>query len=208
MTRPGQLALDLGHRPSLGREDFLVAPCNAEAVAWIDRWPDWPGPALVIHGPEGCGKTHLAQVWRQLSGAPESSVVEDADRLEDDVGLFHAFNSHAEQGTHLLLTARTPPARWPDRLPDLISRLAASPTVEIGPPDDTLIAQILVKLFADRQLDISEGVLPYLVSHMERSFAAARRLVAAADAAALAAKRRVTVPLVREVLAGLENGAV
>ncbi len=76
MTRPGQLALDFGHRPALGREDFLVAPCNEDAVAWVDRWPDWPGPALVIHGPAGCGKTHLAQVWRRRSGVPEASVVE------------------------------------------------------------------------------------------------------------------------------------
>jgi chromosomal replication initiation ATPase DnaA len=205
MTRSEQLTLDLGHRPSLGREDFLVALCNQDAVAWVDRWPDWPGPALVIHGPAGCGKTHLAQVWRQRSGAMESSVFEDADRRDDDVALFHLFNRHAEEGRHLLLTARTPPARWPGRLPDLVSRLAASPTVAIGPPDDTLITQVLVKLFADRQLDIGAGVVPYLVTHMERSFAAARRLVAATDIAALAAKRAVTVPLVRGVLAELDS---
>ena len=205
MTRSEQLTLDLGHRPSLGREDFLVALCNQDAVAWVDRWPDWPGPALVIHGPAGCGKTHLAQVWRQRSGAMESSVFEDADRRDDDVALFHLFNRHAEEGRHLLLTARTPPARWPGRLPDLVSRLAASPTVAIGPPDDTLITQVLVKLFADRQLDIGAGVVPYLVTHIERSFAAARRLVAATDIAALAAKRAVTVPLVRGVLAELDS---
>ena len=205
MTRSGQLALDLGHRPALGREDFLVAPCNENAVAWIDRWPDWPGPALVIHGPAGCGKTHLARVWRQRSDATEDAVIENADRPADDVALFHLYNRHAEEGGHLLLTARTPPARWPGRLPDLISRLTASPTVEIGAPDDTLIAQVVVKLFADRQLEAGAEVVSYLVTHMERSFAAARRLVAAADAAALAAKRPVTVPLVRDVLAGLER---
>ncbi len=201
MTRSGQLALDLGHRPALGREDFLVAPCNEDAVAWVDRWPDWPGPALVIHGPAGCGKTHLAWVWRRRSGATEAAVVEDADRPVDDVALFHLYNRHAEEGGHLLLTARTPPARWPGRLPDLVSRLAAAPTVAIGPPDDTLIAQVVVKLFADRQLEVGAEVVSYLVTHMERSFAAARHLVAAADAAALAAKRPITVPLVRDVLA-------
>ena len=201
MTRPDQLTLDLGHRPALGREDFLVAPCNADAVAWIDRWPDWPGPALVIHGPAGCGKSHLAQVWRARSGTSAGSVVEDADRPDDDVALFHRFNRHAEEGGHMLLTARTPPARWPDRLPDLVSRLAAAPTVAIGPPDETLIAQVVVKLFADRQLDIGPDVVAYLATHMERSFESARNLVAAADTAALAAKRAVTVPLVRTVLA-------
>ena len=201
MTRPDQLTLDLGHRPALGREDFLVAPCNADAVAWIDRWPDWPGPALVIHGPAGCGKSHLAQVWRARSGTSAGSVVEDADRPDDDVALFHRFNRHAEEGGHMLLTARTPPARWPGRLPDLVSRLAAAPTVAIGPPDETLIAQVVVKLFADRQLDIGPDVVAYLATHMERSFESARNLVAAADTAALAAKRGVTVPLVRTVLA-------
>ncbi len=115
MTRPGQLALDFGHRPALGREDFLVAPCNEDAVAWIDRWPDWPGPALVIHGPAGCGKTHLARVWRRRSGVPEASVVEDADRAADDVALFNLYNRHAGDGLHLLVTARTPPARWSGR---------------------------------------------------------------------------------------------
>ncbi len=202
MTRSGQLALDLGHRPALEREDFLVSPCNENAVAWIDRWPDWPGPALVIHGPAGCGKTHLARVWRQRSGATKGAVIENADRPGDDVALFHLYNQHAEQGGHLLLTANTPPARWSGRLPDLVSRLAAAPTVAIGPPDDTLIAQVLVKLFADRQLEVGAEVVSYLVTHMERSFAAARHLVGAADAAALAAKRPITVPLVRDVLAG------
>ncbi len=201
MTRSAQLTLDLGHRPALGREDFLVARCNEDAVAWIDRWPDWPGPALVIHGPPGCGKTHLAQVWRQRCGAAQDSVVEDADRPVDDVALFHLFNRRAEDGRHLLLTARTPPAHWQGRLPDLVSRLAAAPTAAIGAPDDALIAQVLVKLFADRQLEVGAEVVSYLVTHMERSFEAARRTVAAADSAALAAKRRVTVPLVRTVLA-------
>jgi chromosomal replication initiation ATPase DnaA len=205
VTRPAQLALDLGHRPALGREDFLIAPCNEGAVAWIDRWPDWPGPALVIHGPAGCGKTHLAQVWRARAGTREDSVIEDADRPGDDVALFHLFNRRAEDGGHLLLTARTPPARWQDRLPDLVSRLAAVPTVEIGPPDDILVTQVLVKLFADRQIEVGAEVVSYLVTHMERSFDAARQLVAAADTAALAAKRAVTVPLVRQVLAALSR---
>ena len=205
MTRSDQLALEFSHRPALGREDFMVTPCNENAVAWVDRWPDWPAPALVIHGPAGCGKTHLAGVWRQRSGVTESAVIENADQHIDDVALFHRYNQHAEDGTHLLLTARTPPARWPGRLPDLISRLKASPTVAIGAPDDTLIAQVVVKLFADRQLEVGTEVVPYLVTHMERSFAAALRLVAASDAAALSAKRPITVPLVREVLAELER---
>lgn len=223
MTGPGQLPLDLGHRPALGMEDFLVAECNRAAVAWLDRWPRWPGPALVIHGPAGCGKTHLAHVWQAESGAvsivpgdlaaasppalmgrARAGVIEGADAGLTDAGergLLHLYNWLAEAGGHLLLTGACAPARWPLRLPDLASRLGAAPAVAVGPPDDALLAAVLVKQFADRQLPVGEEVVTYLLPRMERSFDAVRRLVAALDRAALAARRPVTVPLVREVLA-------
>jgi len=223
MTTPAQLPLDLGHRPAMGAEDFLVAPSNAEAVAWLDRWPHWPGPALVIHGPAGCGKTHLTQVWSAHSRAlricpadlaiatlpdllhPAGAVaVDDADGAagppEAERALFHLYNLAREQGAHLLLTGTLAPAQWPVVLPDLRSRLLAAPSAEVGLPDDTLLAAILVKLFADRQLRVGAEIVEFLVPRMERSFAAARCLVAALDAAALAAHRRITVPLAREVL--------
>ena len=226
MTDHAQLALVFEHRPALSGEDFLIAPGNRDAVAWIDRWPEWPAPALVIHGPAGCGKTHLVQVFLALTGglgltadgvaatAPAALLgdapacaLDDADALADgdaEEPLLHLYNTAAETGRRLLLTATAPPARWPVRLPDLRSRLNAAPAAAIGPPDDALIAAVLVKQFADRQLHVDEGVVAYAVARMERSFAAARRLVAAVDAAALARRRNVTVPLVREVLATLE----
>ena len=217
MTTPRQLALDLGHRTAFGREDFLVAPSNQDAVGWLDRWPAWPAPALVVFGPAGCGKSHMAEVWRERSGAallpadrlceaavPELAdrpvVVEDADRGVDETALLHLYNMLAEARQHLLLTARQPPSRWPLRLPDLRSRLLAAPTVAVQAPDDTLIAAVLVKLFADRQLKVGNEVVSFLLQHMERSFDAARSLVAALDAAALAERRNVTVPLARQVL--------
>jgi chromosomal replication initiation ATPase DnaA len=233
-----QLAFDFGHRPSLGGEDFLVAPCNADAVAWIDAWPDWPAPALVVYGPPGGGKSHLAGVWRARAGAIEiaaaavspatvagvlgeagAAVVEDADRrVVDDGfarGLFHLYNLLAERRGHLLLTARAPVARWPLALPDLRSRLAAAPAAAIELPDEGLTAALLVKLFADRQLKVGDDVLAYLLARMERSFDAARRLVAALDAAALDARRNISVPLAGDVLArfgssglGPDGGAV
>lgn len=224
MTRGEQLALDLGHRPAYGRDDFLVAPCNAEAVAWLDRWPNWPAPALALYGPGGCGKSHLAQVWRARSGALEftraslvsgglgerlaaarGAFVEDADRGVDEEALLHLYNMLAERGGHLLLTAREGPGRWSLRLADLRSRLIAVPAVAVAIPDEALIAAIMVKLFADRQLHVNADLVAYLVTRMERSFEAARRLVAALDQTALAAHRRITVPLARAVLEDLER---
>ena len=219
----GQLTLDLGHRPALGMDDFLVTPCNREAVAWIDRWPNWPGPALAIHGPPGCGKTHLAHVFRARSAAkliapealgrtePDGLLGEARVCMLDDAGrvaggsvgeraLLHLYNVVAERQGHLLLAARKPPGRWPVGLPDLRSRLAAMPAVSVGAPDDELIGALLVKLFADRQLRVGQDVVAFLLTRMERSFDAARRMVAAIDEAALAERRNITVPLVRDVL--------
>lgn len=220
-----QIPLPLDHRAALGREDFLVAPANAEAVAWLDRWPDWPAPALVLIGAPGCGKSHLAHVFAARSGAPVVScragmvldppalladnsavVIDDADGGLDEASLFHLYNLARETGCHLLLTARNAPGRWA-RLPDLRSRLSAAPAVEIGPPDDAVMAAVLVKLFSDRQLKVGVEVVTYLLRHMERSFAAAQGLVAAADTLSLAEHRPITVPLVRRLVELADDSA-
>jgi chromosomal replication initiation ATPase DnaA len=208
-----QLALDLRHRVAMGREDFLVSPSNADAVAWIDRWPDWPGPALVIVGPPGSGKTHLGHVWRQLAGAVpyDPSIpatdqinaplfVDDADRGGGDEDLFHLFNAAKTAGVSVLFVTRTPPAQWEGRLPDLKSRLAAAPNIQIQSPDTPLIAAVMIKMFADEQMDVGADVLDYLVNRMERSFDAARTLVMKLNNASLATRRGITIPLAREVL--------
>jgi chromosomal replication initiation ATPase DnaA len=213
-----QLVLDLGHRPALGEADFLVAPCNQAAIQWLDRWPDWPAPALTLYGPAGCGKTHLARVFAARSRAPiievgrlatdavpalleeaRACVVDDAERAGAEP-LLHLFNLVAERRGTMLLTAREPPARWPGVLPDLRSRLAAAPAVAVAELDDALLAALLVKLFADRQLAVSQEVVLFLVRQMERSFEAARRLVADLDAAGLRDHRGITIPLARAVL--------
>jgi len=217
MTR--QMLLDLGHRAALGREDFLVAPSNRDAVAWIDLWPNWPAPGLVIYGPEACGKTHLAEVWRArskarrltasdvvgrdapaIAGGALTLVIEHADRCRDERALLHLFNYVAGQGGGLLLTAHTPPAQWRTALADLRSRLTALPAVAVGAPDDALIEAVMVKQFADRQIRVSPEVIAYLVPRLERSLATVRAVVAALDTAALAERRAVTVPLARQVL--------
>lgn len=220
MNAPAQLTLDLGHRVALGRDDFLVAPSNADAVGWIDRWPDWPGPCLVLHGPEGSGKTHLAHVWRantdavevagktvnasvalaQIASGGRCVVVDGGEEVEDDRALLHLFNAVREGGGHLLLTARRPPSRWEGRLPDLMSRLRSATTVALAPPDDTLMAALLIKQFRDRQMPVDAEIVPYLLSRIERSSAAARRIVADIDRTALSQKRKVSLTLVKEML--------
>lgn len=224
-----QFPLPFDHRPSLGGEDFLVSPCNAEAVAWIDRWPDWPGPALVITGEAGAGKSHLASVFAERTGArgvtvgdiaaqppadlmrgAETLICDDADAVASDreaeQGLFHLLNHLAGKRGALLLTSGRPPARWDVGLRDLASRLNALPVAPIGAPDDALMSALLVKLFADRQVRVGGDVISYLVPRMERSFAAACRVVAAVDTRALASRRAVTVALVRAVLEASPEG--
>ena len=219
-----QLPFDFAHDPDFGADAFIEAPCNRAALAWIRRWPEWSAPGLAVHGPAGCGKTHLASIWHSMSGAvalspsmlaPDRvpSLLGDAraaliDAAEAPVfdadgerALVHLYNLLKERGGHLLLLARTPPARWSIALPDLRSRLAALPAVRIDAPDDELLQQLLVKLFADRQLDASPDSVAFLLPRMPRSFDAARKLVAELDRRALAAGRAVTVALVREILA-------
>lgn len=223
-----QLAFDLGERAALGRDDFLVAPANAAAVAWIDLWPQWAAPTLAVFGPPGCGKTHLSAVFRSRSGAKLLTPAElsamsigeltaAADAVVVDLGhqsaladgaqeqaLFHLMNLVGERRGSLLLVAREAPARWPVALADLKSRLGAAPAVGIAPPDDALIAALLIKLFADRQLRVGEDVVRYLAERIERSFEATRSIVARLDAAALSGQRNITVPFARSVL---EQGA-
>lgn len=217
---PRQLVFELGHRTARGREDFLVAPSNEAAVAQIDAWPDWPGPTIALSGPQGSGKTHLAEVWHEMSGAERLDasvleggdvpalvakrhlIIEDLDTLSDlgERTLFHLLNLVKEEKASLLLTARAAPARLAIRLPDLASRLKALPHAELGAPDDALLAGVLVKLFDDRQLRVNEALVAYLASHIERSIAIARDVVDALDRSSLSGKRAITVPLAAQVL--------
>jgi chromosomal replication initiation ATPase DnaA len=220
---PRQLVLELGHRTASGRDDFLVAPSNEAAVALVDAWPVWPGPTISLSGPQGSGKTHLAEVWRAMSGATrhDASMLETADVpaivaagkiIIEDLGplsdaaerhLFHLLNLVKEEGASLLLTSRDAPAHIAIRLPDLASRLRALPHAALGAPDDALLAGILVKLFDDRQLRVGEALISFLAARIERSVAVARDVVVALDRASLSGKRPITVPLAAQVLEDL-----
>jgi chromosomal replication initiation ATPase DnaA len=222
IARPEQLPLDFRHEAATGRDDLVISDPVSAAASVVDRWPDWPSPVVIITGPEGSGKSHLAEVWLRKSGAVRVRpvggsdavalagagpvLVEDADREGfDETALFHLINAVRSAGTSLLITARSWPMAWGVTLPDLASRLKAATTVEIGPPDDLLLGQILVKLFADRQLLADEKVIAYLVPRMERSLAAAQAIVERLDRLALARGTRVSRMLAAEVLGSLPH---
>ena len=215
---PEQLTLALGHVEHFGREDFLEGPSNAAALSLVERWPDWPARIVALVGPEGSGKSHLATIWALASGArivAARALSEDAVPgalatgalvLEDVAGgaidervLFHLLNLAREESAYLLVTARTPPASWPVAIADLASRLRALPVVTLSPPDDALLRAVIVKLCADRQLVVDDGLVNFLITRIERSFAAARRAVETLDREALRQQR----PITRALAAGL-----
>jgi chromosomal replication initiation ATPase DnaA len=221
-----QLSLPFAHREASDRKSFLSAPCNHDALAWLDRWAEWPACTLVLYGPSGCGKTHLATIWAARAGARwldrpppigarpatiSTFVLDDVDRAlrtpDDEIALLQFYNWVVERKGHMLLTARRPVAGWGLGLPDLTSRLRAAPAIAIGAPDDALLGEVLEKLFGDRQLDVPKDVIRYMVVHMERSFAAARTLVAALDARSLEQHREINIPLARAVLEQTDEGS-
>lgn len=194
-----QFALPLDYRSASGEADFFVSASNAEAVRWLDNWPDWPGRTLLLIGPAGAGKSHLSRIFARRVGG-EVVIYDDADRERDEQALFHAWNAAQAGGPGLLIIARTVPALWPVGLPDLASRLKAAASASIQPPDDTLIAEVIAKRFRDRGLRVPPSVINYMLPRIERSFSGVEAAVAAVDAAALAGGRAVSIPLVREAL--------
>jgi chromosomal replication initiation ATPase DnaA len=214
--RPRQLALALDHAESYAREDFLSGPGSEAALALIEGWPDWPANAIALVGPPGSGKSHLAAIWAAAAGARVISgralaqsgllpalatgalVVEEA-AAADERALFHLINLAREEEAFLLFTARTAPSVWPVGIADLASRLRALPLVTLRAPDDALLRGLIIKLAADRQLDLKEDVVRYLSTHIERSFAAARAAVIALDNEALRRGRRPTRALAAEL---------
>jgi chromosomal replication initiation ATPase DnaA len=218
-TGPRQLALALGHPESFAREDFLSGVSNAAALALIECWPQWPNRSVVLTGPEGSGKSHLAAIWSDAAGArlvaaraleqakvpttlaTGALVIEDVTAgAFDERALFHVLNLAREQDAFVLLTARMPPAHWRVAIRDLESRLNALPIVGLTAPDDALLRALLVKLFADRQIAVEQTLISYVATRIERSFAAARAVVGRLDVEAMRRKRALTRALAAEIL--------
>lgn len=227
MSGPQQLSFPLPAMPALGRSAFIAAPCNQRALDLIDAWPDWTSPRLALCGPAASGKSHLAQIWAVRTGAeiiaarkltlgdiarlPTCVVVESADRLfgagEAQEALFHLHNRLAADQGSLLVTGTEPPVRWSIALPDLASRLQAMPLAQLEPPDDMLLGRLLAKLFEDRQIAPPPPLIPYLLRRMERSFAAARAIVAELDHRALSESRPIGTSLAAEILGSLDRAS-
>ncbi len=228
MTQKRQLAFDLGYRPDFAAEEFLLSDCNRTAWTAIETWERWPDRRLALTGPEGSGKTHLAAIWGQRTGAlrmhaaeltearlhrlmaAPATIVENVDRVcvlpqpvrqQIETLLLHLFNLSGAEGIPLLLTGRRATGHWRIETPDLASRVAAMPHVAIMPPDDAILSRLLTKLFRDRRQQVGQDVIEFLLRRMERSFAAVREHVAALDRKALAERRRITRPLAMEYFA-------
>jgi chromosomal replication initiation ATPase DnaA len=215
---PRQLVLDLDHSVSFAREDFLSGPSNIAALTLIERWPDWPSRMVALTGPEGSGKSHLAAIWADESGARGLSakflsiadvpgtlatgalVVEDLEAEDlDEHALFHLINLAREEDAYVLLTSRYAVASLPVTIRDLASRLRALPAVIVTPPDDVLLRSLLIKLASDRQLALDESVINFLVNRIDRSFAAARNAIQTLDDEAMRRHRPVTRALAVEL---------
>lgn len=225
---PEQLAFDLPLDPRYGREDFLVSPSNERAYALVERWPQWPDSTLVLTGPRGSGKSHLASIWATTAHAwtvdafevssgrvPHlvsngALVVENADRPDrDEAALFHLLNIARERQAHVLVTGAGAVDAWGLTTPDLLSRLRLAPSATIEAPDDALLRAVLVKLFIDRQLVVDTSVVDFVALRIERSLGHAVEIVTGLDREALRLGRRITRPMAAEVLSricGLPEG--
>lgn len=223
-VKPTQLPFDLALKPGYTRDELVVTPANAAAVAMVDRWPDWPSTAVLLAGPAGAGKSHLAAIWADAAQAlrvtPETIgeeavvaaaagrplLIDGIDGALDETGLFHAWNAAREAGGQILMTSRRFPAAWRVGLPDLASRLKTATVVEIFEPDDLLLTAVLTKLFADRQVQVEPHVVAFIANRIERSLATAMHIVERLDAAALARKTRISRALAAEIIGAADQG--
>ena len=218
-----QAGFEWAHKPHMRRSDFMESASNRDALGWVESWPEWGAPAIVIWGKPGSGKTHLSHIWAEKSSAAaidprlaeqdlmrivlaqKNLILDAADQFGNDRLLFHILNAVKDRGGSLLMLAEKPASAWRTALPDLSSRLLALPQIEIFPPDDEMLKILMTKLFADRQLSVDAAVVDYAVRRLQRSYAAVRAFVDATDRFSLEVRRNITVSLVRQIIPELEQ---
>lgn len=224
IIKPFQLALDLPIEERYGAEDFLVGDSNALAYGLIEQWPEWHDPVLLMVGPPGSGKTHLAHIWARQAHAlfirPEdiaaaraqdilsahAVLIEDMDQGRfDEASLFHILNRARETQSSVLITARTPPSDWKIRTPDLLSRLRLAPRIDLQEPDDGLLTALLVKFFVERQMVVDMQVVDFIKSRIDRSVSALREFVDSLNREGLARRRRITRALARDLWKAMDQ---
>lgn len=212
-----QVPLDFPFRPSYRKEDFIIAPSNREAYQWVTTWPSWPDRVFFLHGPEGSGKKHLAHIWAAMAEARFLVQAEEVEKILDgtytekafvvdlasvslpEILFFHLLNHIREHNKWLLIIAENTKKRLGYNLPDLNSRLAALPSATLQEPDDELMGALIFKLFSDRQLQVGEDVVRYLLTRIERSFPAIHVMVERIDEEALRLQQNITIPLIRDI---------
>jgi hypothetical protein len=193
----GQIALPLAWPPDPGDDAFLVTPSNARAAYRVEHWGAWPVMAALLTGPRKSGRSLLARVFAAKTGG---RVIDDAERVAEEA-LFHAWNRAQEERRPLLIVADAAPPAWAVALPDLRSRLAASPVIAIGAPDDALVRALLERELTRRGLDARPELVDWIARRIERSHLAVLRAADALDAALFARRGRLTVAFARTVLA-------
>jgi hypothetical protein len=192
-----QIALPLDWPVADADEDFLISDANRAAFDHLKRWSVWPVMATLVTGPRKSGRSLLGRIFVRKTGG---RLFDDAES-HDEEALFHAWNHAQHSRRPLLIVADVPAPMWDTRLPDLRSRLTATPHVEIGEPDDLLIGNLIMKLLGDRGIAVPPELPQYLIPRIERSYVAVQQVVDALDRAALSHHRRITVAMAKRALA-------
>ncbi len=210
-----QKLLPLSFKPEYAEEDFCISGCNMEAFRIINRWPEWPSHSIIIYGPKGSGKTHLAKIWQQktkalpvkgmniFSSPSRCFIAENIENSYDEVALFHIYNATCENNGFLLMTSNIHPANLKIKTPDLRSRLNATNAIHLGSPDKHLLESVFVKLMSDRQISIKPNIVDFIISQMEPSFSILQKIVNILDIEAMANKQKITIPFVKQILGNL-----
>ena len=191
-----QIALPFDWPVADREEDFLLSEGNRIAFEHLRHWSLWPVSATLLTGPRKSGRSLLGHLFVRKTGG---RLFDNAES-HDEEALFHAWNDAQARHKPLLIIADAPPPRWTIALPDLRSRLAATPHVEIGPPDDVLIGQLILKLLGDRGIAAPPDLADYLVPRIERSYVSVLNVVDVLDRVMLSHHRRMTVPLAKRAL--------